>query len=221
MATLPQTNQLAPCVSVSNFHLPPPFTPNHLSPFVALPHFSPTLPPPTSTSPSSSNPTFPPASSASSPLTPQFSNYSPLPIFNIPETTPLIGSSPDFCPLSFSALFSSSDTQQSNPFQSLTLAPFPIDPTHTTIFTSPFALSDTPSPDANPSPPYTPSPNTLASCSASLFGFALPSLSLSACSAGAPLLYHRPPLPPPHHSRQNGLTPSRHHRQSPPPTPPS
>jgi hypothetical protein len=74
VAILPQTHQLAPCGSVSNFHLPSPFPTNHLSPFVA-------------------NPTYPPTSSTKSPLTPQFSINSPLPIGpshqNFPKNQPV------------------------------------------------------------------------------------------------------------------------------------
>ncbi len=40
-----------------------------------------------------------------------------------------------FCPLLFSALFSASDTQHPNPFHSISLEPFPLDPTHNTLFT--------------------------------------------------------------------------------------
>jgi hypothetical protein len=133
--------------------------------------------------------------------------YSPLPIGSPYQTFPKflnsspIGSSDDFCPLFFSALFSASPVPQANPFQSLSLEPFPIDPTHNTLFTSPFDLTlflhDTPSPDTPFSPTLTQTSHSLVPFSASLFGFTLPSLSLTASSAGAPLTYHRSPLPPP------------------------
>ena len=101
----------------------------------------------------------------------------------------------------FSALFSASDTQHPNPFQSINLEPFPIDPTHHPMFPSPFdlplPLNDSHSPNPPLSPPRTNTSLSLVPRSVSLFGFALPSLSLAASSAGAPLPYYRSPLPPP------------------------
>ena len=161
--------------SVSNFHLPSPFLPNHLSPSVVFPHLPQTPPVPTSSYPPSPNPAFPPTSSTKYPLTPQISKNSPLPI----------GPSENFCPLFFSALFSASPVPKANPFQSLTLEPFPTDLTHNTLFISPFDLTiphDTPSLATPLSPSLAHSSNFLATRSASLFGFALPSLSLSPTS---------------------------------------
>jgi hypothetical protein len=137
--------------SVSTFHLPSPPLFNHLSPFVMIHFFHQTPTSPISPQSCLPNHIFPSSFLASSPHTPPTPN-SPLPIASphhpFPKfpNSPPIGSSFDSsfnsCPLSFSAFFSASPVPVShhNPFQSLSLGPFPIDPTHNTLFTSPFAL---------------------------------------------------------------------------------
>jgi hypothetical protein len=133
---------------------------------VVCPLLPPAPPFPTSPFFPTPNQTFLLTSSTSYPLTPQFPTHSPLPIgpsqhnFIFPKNqpSPPIGQSDTFCPLFFSALFSASDTQYPNPFQSINIEPFPIDPTHHPLFPSPFDLTLPLNDSHSPTPPHPPPP---------------------------------------------------------------